>query len=108
VAFHWPDTEWGNRDTAVFTTYSGMLEGPGNFLALERPSRWADWARFLTTPSSSIRCHWTTTSLVPCLMRWFVSRWRSWTRLGRWHVKLNWMVLWETSVGSQINDISDS
>jgi hypothetical protein len=30
VAFHWPDSEWGNRDTAVLTTYSGVLEGPGD------------------------------------------------------------------------------
>jgi hypothetical protein len=30
VVFHWPDTEWGNRDTAVFMDYSGMLQGLGN------------------------------------------------------------------------------
>jgi hypothetical protein len=30
MSFRWPDTEWGNRDTAVFMVYSGMLQGPGD------------------------------------------------------------------------------
>jgi hypothetical protein len=30
MAFRWPDTQWGNRDTAVFKGCSGMLECPGD------------------------------------------------------------------------------